>query len=339
MARAGPRATRAPVTTNAAPASATPASAPTNPRSARRPADICSTNAECCGGLCTKPGTATVGTCALPSRPAARTAPSPVRSAEPAPMPDRAMAACLRAAEIAAVGRARPTRPAESTSVRLRAVAGRPASSARRTRTAAASPRIRRQDEQLRALQQREPVGSRRTLRQRRLLPRSGRDLQARFDLLQRREQLLRRQRQHGLHRLPADIVGIPRCTAAGDCSDAGTRRPVRSARAAPIAAGSPAFPPTSPTAARPFVCDATCVPRAGSCTTTADCCVGLPCVIPSGSTSGSCGGGGTTSDGGTTPSTDAGTTTCAQYGQTCSGAGSCCNGVPCNGGRCLYPQ
>ena len=37
--------------------------------------------------------------------------------------------------------------------------------------------------------------------------------------------------------------------------------------------------------------CQGSCVPSGGICTTTADCCTGLPCVIPTGSTTGVCNG------------------------------------------------
>jgi hypothetical protein len=89
------------------------------------------------------------------------------------------------------------------------------------------------------------------------------------------------------------------------------------------------------------------------SCTTSADCCAGLPCIAPPGSTQGTCipvmppNG---TPDGGTTPS-DSGTPpvdgggyapdggySCALYGQQCTADGDCCGGVPCTNGRCLYP-
>jgi hypothetical protein len=29
---------------------------------------------------------------------------------------------------------------------------------------------------------------------------------------------------------------------------------------------------------------------------------------------------------------------TCALYGQICTVAGDCCNGVPCTAGRCRFP-
>jgi hypothetical protein len=60
-----------------------------------------------------------------------------------------------------------------------------------------------------------------------------------------------------------------------------------------------------------------TSVSAGGNCTNTADCCLGSVCEVAPGSTVGLCG-----------PSRFA----CALPGQSC---GTCCNGVPCTGGRC----
>lgn len=85
------------------------------------------------------------------------------------------------------------------------------------------------------------------------------------------------------------------------------------------------------------------CVPAGGGCSINGDCCVGTTCIQPIGSTRGLCGIPGPPS--GSQPGLDAGTplTTpdasapgCAEYGQACTLAGDCCNGVPCNGGRCV---
>jgi hypothetical protein len=89
-----------------------------------------------------------------------------------------------------------------------------------------------------------------------------------------------------------------------------------------------------------------TCVTAGGSCSINGDCCVGTRCIQPVGSTQGLCGIPGSPPgtppglDAGTTPGLDAGTPDgstpgCAEYGQTCTVAGDCCNGVPCSGGRC----
>ncbi len=144
------------------------------------------------------------------------------------------------------------------------------------------------------------------------------------------------------------DALGIPRCLLnANDCTS-------------PIPAGS-SCETSADCCGKPCVdhkCLAACVNLNGTCTTHADCCTGLPCVIPTGSTKGVCGGsylpdggvgpspspdGGTTSDGGGTG--DGGSTTdggigpgpCALYGQTCSVNANCCDGVPCTNGTCHY--
>jgi hypothetical protein len=79
-------------------------------------------------------------------------------------------------------------------------------------------------------------------------------------------------------------------------------------------------------------VCQATCVNATGTCTSHADCCNGLSCNIPTGSSVGTCGGtGGGTPDAGGNP-------TCALYGQTCTTGTDCCDGVPCTSGTCRYP-
>jgi hypothetical protein len=91
------------------------------------------------------------------------------------------------------------------------------------------------------------------------------------------------------------------------------------------------------------------CVPSCGTCTNNADCCPGSNCL------NGRCdpcgGGGGPPNDSGTgggvpdasglppdgaaPPPPDGG---CASYGQLCTSSAVCCNGVPCNSGRCYYP-
>jgi hypothetical protein len=97
-------------------------------------------------------------------------------------------------------------------------------------------------------------------------------------------------------------------------------------------------------------------VAACGGCTTTADCCPGSSCILPTGSTRGICGPcGGPGTDGGTGGSPDGGTgtpdggtgtpdsgtppppppITCAQYGQICTVNSDCCNGIPCSSGRC----
>ena len=130
------------------------------------------------------------------------------------------------------------------------------------------------------------------------------------------------------------DVLGIPRCLfVATDCS-----QPVPNGTACASAADC---------CGKPCVggkCGTTCVGTGGACTSTSDCCPGLPCAIAPGSTSGICGGtvladGGVTdaappgTDGGTvlTDAGDGGTSTCSLYGQTCTANSDCCNGVPCD--------
>jgi hypothetical protein len=83
-------------------------------------------------------------------------------------------------------------------------------------------------------------------------------------------------------------------------------------------------------------VCGSACVPKSGACATTADCCSGIPCVLPQGGSVGTCGGPGG-SDAGVDASADA-PPPCALYGQSCTVSGDCCDGVPCDNGRCRYP-
>jgi hypothetical protein len=124
-------------------------------------------------------------------------------------------------------------------------------------------------------------------------------------------------------------------------------------------------------------VCGGICIGNGGACTTSADCCPGLPCTIPPGSTRGICGTPPPPGDGGrpdasfppdgtpppddatppppddatppppddatppppddATPPPDGGPPPCAEYGQVCTTNGDCCNGVPCTNGRCVY--
>ncbi|QRN93275.1 hypothetical protein JRI60_29235 [Archangium violaceum] len=61
----------------------------------------------------------------------------------------------------------------------------------------------------------------------------------------------------------------------------------------------------------------AVCQPQNGLCTTTADCCSGLRCDVPLGSTVGSCQPG----------------ATCSSSGQACSPSALCCSGLSCRNG------
>jgi hypothetical protein len=135
---------------------------------------------------------------------------------------------------------------------------------------------------------------------------------------------------QHPLN-CKQDLLGIPRCTVESDKTCAG---PVAAGTACASSAdccGTPCVP--NPSGTPPFVCGAAaCVPSGGACSTTADCCSGSPCNIPQGSSKGTCGASSPTPDAGTT---DGGGTTCAQYGQLCTGGAACCAGLTCMGDRC----
>jgi hypothetical protein len=69
------------------------------------------------------------------------------------------------------------------------------------------------------------------------------------------------------------------------------------------------------------FVCGDSCQMSGATCTTDADCCSGLPCVLEPGASEGVCG---------TTPGS------CSAYGQACDATHTCCNDVPCNNGYCV---
>ena len=148
------------------------------------------------------------------------------------------------------------------------------------------------------------------------------------------------------------DILGIPRCTMAGQpCTDAGSKAGQACASSADCCGltcvPNPGYTPDG--GLPPFVCGGKCVGSGGTCSTSADCCPGLPCTLPPGSTRGVCGSPPSGDGGGTVDArppadvdipdvpTDAPKPPCAEYGQVCSSNGDCCNGVPCNDGRCVY--
>jgi len=112
------------------------------------------------------------------------------------------------------------------------------------------------------------------------------------------------------------DNLGIPRCgVGVGiDCTDPASHAGMPCASSADCC-GLPCVgnPETG------FVCGSTCVAQGGMCTTTADCCAGLPCDIPAGETVGTCG----------MPQG------CADYGQACTTTADCCNMLPCTQGTC----
>lgn len=138
------------------------------------------------------------------------------------------------------------------------------------------------------------------------------------------------------------DSLGVPRCNGGGACKPAGQA----CAYSGDCCGGLPCVPnPAGGTP--PFVCGAaSCQPSGATCTIDGDCCSGLMCNKPPGSASGTCGSyvppgdagtDGATPDGGVLPDgavieggADAPPPVCALYGQACSRAGDCCNGVPC---------
>lgn len=114
------------------------------------------------------------------------------------------------------------------------------------------------------------------------------------------------------------DNLGIPRCLEAEiQCTDPSQYVGKQCATSADCC-GLPCV--KVPGTEFDFVCGASCRMTGDSCTTAADCCSGLPCNIPPGASSGTCG----TSTG------------CAAYGQACTMASDCCNNVACNGGKCV---
>lgn len=109
------------------------------------------------------------------------------------------------------------------------------------------------------------------------------------------------------------DNLGIPRCTATGTvCDDPQSTVGMTCATSADCC-GLPCVPVSGEEFHN--VCAGSCVQENGACTNSADCCAGLPCTLPPGSSSGTCG-----------PNQG-----CANYGQTCDpSANNCCNNVSC---------
>jgi hypothetical protein len=125
------------------------------------------------------------------------------------------------------------------------------------------------------------------------------------------------------------DSLGIPRCTEI-DCADGGSLAGQPCATSADCC-GLPCLPnKNAGEGGSLYICGDSCVPSGGACTTDSDCCAGLPCKAPPGSTQGTCG---------ETIIPDAGTDagTCALYGQDCTTDSDCCNEVPCSNGKCLF--
>jgi hypothetical protein len=150
------------------------------------------------------------------------------------------------------------------------------------------------------------------------------------------------------------DGLGVPRCNGLGDtCRNAGDE----CASADDCCDNRPCVPD----AQGQLRCYnmPKCVPSAGPCTITGDCCPGTSCIRAVGAAQGTCGQtppppgtgtGGTTGSGGTGSggtgsggtggdgaggSGGTGTPVCSQYGQICTQASDCCNGIPCDQGIC----
>jgi len=134
------------------------------------------------------------------------------------------------------------------------------------------------------------------------------------------------------------DTLGLPRCLGSGQCGDGGIgifkgsdplccRQGGQTCHTASECCNlSPCVPDSTGTlrclGTTPNDGGIVCLPSGGRCTATGDCCTGLVCNITPGAASGSCG---------TPPGTpDAGTPTCALYGQGCNGGVTCCNNQPC---------
>jgi hypothetical protein len=79
-----------------------------------------------------------------------------------------------------------------------------------------------------------------------------------------------------------------------------------------------------------------TCVPSGGPCSYVGDCCKGSLCLFQPGSTQGICGVPTPPISGPDAGSTDTPSLGCAAYGQTCTSAADCCNGITCWNGRCM---
>ncbi len=130
------------------------------------------------------------------------------------------------------------------------------------------------------------------------------------------------------------DALGVPRCSYSGK-----TGMCVPAAGACASSADCCNLSPCVPAAGGGFACfGSNCVPNAGACTTDADCCSGSHCTSAAGGAIGSCvgptsGGGGTDAGSG-----GGGGGSCSFYGQTCTQTSDCCNAVPCTGGRCVSP-
>jgi len=135
------------------------------------------------------------------------------------------------------------------------------------------------------------------------------------------------------------DLLGIPRCTGVGSCDPDAETYAGKSCSTSADCCGLPCVPNADPNGSA-FICGGSCVPAGGACTTDGDCCAGLPCNRPAGSSEGICGyieqDGGVPEAGPDAEIPDTGTPdSCAYVGQECTVAADCCNNIPCTNGRC----
>jgi len=109
------------------------------------------------------------------------------------------------------------------------------------------------------------------------------------------------------------DNLGIPRCGIGTtiECTDPQSKVGVTCATSADCC-GLPCVP--VPGQEFQSVCAGSCVAQGGTCTNSVDCCSGLPCNVPGGASSGTCG-----------PPQG-----CASYGQTCDAQNPCCDATAC---------
>ena len=140
------------------------------------------------------------------------------------------------------------------------------------------------------------------------------------------------------------DPLGVPRCNGLGTTCRKGGET---CASAADCCNKLPCIPDATGVL-RCFVPPATvdggvpssCVPAGGACSINGDCCVGTTCIQPIGSTKGICGTvvspPPSTSDAGTSSGPDVPAPSCALYGQACTTAADCCNGIACTDGHCI---
>jgi hypothetical protein len=161
------------------------------------------------------------------------------------------------------------------------------------------------------------------------------------------------------------DLLGIPRCTGAGDCS--GRTLAEFTGKACASSADccnlAPCVPVTGDGGVNFRCAAAACLGAGSGCTADADCCRGTRCELEPGDSAGTCkfvttttpGGtadGGTTGDGGPSdggatgdgsstdggPSSDGAGGACGVSGQLCGTNGDCCSPTVCLSGRCGLP-